>query len=1026
MKDKLVNQLNIAKKVLFDIRERKRLEEERRRQEEERRRVEAELAAERKRKEEEMRQMDEEQRRIAEEEMKAAEEKRRQELREAEEQKRKELEERRMAEYLERKAAAEEARQKHIEAGGDPEDPKFTIPEPPPPLPENNYNADDFIVIAPTIGGGFSEEKGGGFSFGGGTAGGMDDYLSLVPGGSTDGQPLASADTVTGDIVDGARKFYLFYNFYIHFLDAIDVYGSSRPSPTKTRNRKIAGIFFLVVGIVLLILAGLSLKYAEDKITSELATILPIRNSNLKYFNTQESTMKFYFWDYDNLASAVAGNPLSVKQTDPVEVKKTAHWYNVSFFDNSGTKSVRFMKRSVYEFSDETAAKNAFVKVPALQYASSIGSSFPSGVSVRLRSTLSGLKSFYSVSFAQFVRGFSIPLYMKQLQSSYGANFSSAMKSWGKQESVTGVLPLTAPVPEAAVTYLIQDSSVFSLTKLSLDLSEGIGAWKSSSSKSAVVSALNTYGNGTALYETILQWITATSTSPTFESTYFTYVKSKLIDLSVIGSSDIAGVNSFSTLGLLQFAQSKLLSALSSTKYTYANQLSANSLFPTLPQSGVLELSGYIKQFQPTLVANTLSLVQTNNFFSTLTVESGDVLVSALWSSVNNGITTVNSKLASAGVTSQNMKSVASYLKSLIRFSYLKEAGFSGSVNVPPTSTSDRGLFVKASVYDILTNFADPNIKSGVTLSSLSYLPNPLLESYTSDEDHWEEHANEWTMMKTGRLNLSQAHEYFSIDGKTALRGVWKSEENVNGVRDWISAEPKHLDNPVHTYEIWDETLLRSVEYKKGSSSTLKNFQVFRYSPADTAFENQSVNPLNEKYYMSGPSGLMNLDAAVNGAPVWYSKPHFLDADASVTDAFVSGTFAPEESSHSSYVDVEPETGATFDRAERYQLNLRLSKVDWFTEPGYAGLFSANDYVYAPVFWFEEKSVIPEERATNFDQKINDVRRSGKGACAALAIFGIIFVLVGAYLVYRARKDKKAYFTSATKTPEVEVTEVAV
>jgi superfamily I DNA/RNA helicase len=30
MKDKLVNQINIAKKVLFDIRERKRLEEERR------------------------------------------------------------------------------------------------------------------------------------------------------------------------------------------------------------------------------------------------------------------------------------------------------------------------------------------------------------------------------------------------------------------------------------------------------------------------------------------------------------------------------------------------------------------------------------------------------------------------------------------------------------------------------------------------------------------------------------------------------------------------------------------------------------------------------------------------------------------------------------------------------------------------------------------------------------------------------------------------------------------------------------
>jgi hypothetical protein len=206
VKEKLVQQCNVAKKVLFDIRERKRLEEERRRQEEERKRLEAELAAERKRKEEEMRQMDEEQRRAAEEEMKAAEEKRRQELKEAEEQKRKELEERRMAEYLERKAAAEEARQKHIDGGGDPNDPAFAIPEPPPPLPVASYNADEFIVIAPSIGGGFSDEKDGGFSFAGSTGGGLDDYLSLVPGGTTDGQPaLGSADTVTGDI-DGGRK----------------------------------------------------------------------------------------------------------------------------------------------------------------------------------------------------------------------------------------------------------------------------------------------------------------------------------------------------------------------------------------------------------------------------------------------------------------------------------------------------------------------------------------------------------------------------------------------------------------------------------------------------------------------------------------------------------------------------------------------------------------------------------------------------------------------------------------------------
>jgi hypothetical protein len=545
------------------------------------------------------------------------------------------------------------------------------------------------------------------------------------------------------------------------------------------------------------------------------------------------------------------------------------------------------------------------------------------------------------------------------------------------------------------------------LLKRSLDTTSGIGAWLLGNQKSAIVTALESLesGKGAANYDAISSWINSTLSS-SFSSSYFSYVKSRLVSLNVISNVDIASVTSFKSLGLLQFAQAKILPVLSSNKYQYAREILGNNILPTAPQSGTLELSGSIKEFAPKLLTTTVSLSQAVAFFANLNSPTGEVLVSALWSSVSHGVTTVSSRLSSCGVTSDNMAAVASYLKSLVRFNYFKAAGFSSTVNVPPASNTDRGLFIRTSVYDLLSGLSDPNLKAGTTLSSESYLADTFLESYADDEEHWNEHAGEYTVLKTGR--------------------VWKSEENILGVRNWYSAEPKHLNEPVNAYEVWDDTLLRSVEYKKGGSSSLNNFDVYRYSPASSAFQNQSVNPLNEKYYMSGPSGLLNMDAATNGAPVWYSQPHFLYVDNDVTDSFIPGTFVPDESSHSSYVDIEPETGAAFKRANRYQLNLKLSKVDWFTEPGYSGLFSTSDDLYAPVMWFEESWNIPSARSTEFNDNINDVRRRGKGACAGLAIFGIIFVLVGAYLVYRARKDQKSMFTTSSKPAEIEAVEVAV
>ena len=61
-------------------------------------------------------------------------------------------------------------------------------------------------------------------------------------------------------------------------------------------------------------------------------------------------------------------------------------------------------------------------------------------------------------------------------------------------------------------------------------------------------------------------------------------------------------------------------------------------------------------------------------------------------------------------------------------------------------------------------------------------------------------------------------------------------------------------------------------------------------------------------FYPNGPNGVLNLTAVFEeNAPVFASKPHFLDADPSYLDHIMG--LNPEASLHDSYLDVEPITG---------------------------------------------------------------------------------------------------------------------
>lgn len=94
-----------------------------------------------------------------------------------------------------------------------------------------------------------------------------------------------------------------------------------------------------------------------------------------------------------------------------------------------------------------------------------------------------------------------------------------------------------------------------------------------------------------------------------------------------------------------------------------------------------------------------------------------------------------------------------------------------------------------------------------------------------------------------------------------------------------------------------------------------------RYGLQPKDLENATVNPSNAQFYNFAPSGMENTTAAF-GIPVFVSFPHFLHGDSRLVAA-VEG-LQPNEDTHDSIFDVEPQTGLPTLAHKRLQVNYQL------------------------------------------------------------------------------------------------------
>lgn len=82
------------------------------------------------------------------------------------------------------------------------------------------------------------------------------------------------------------------------------------------------------------------------------------------------------------------------------------------------------------------------------------------------------------------------------------------------------------------------------------------------------------------------------------------------------------------------------------------------------------------------------------------------------------------------------------------------------------------------------------------------------------------------------------------------------------------------------------------------------------------------------------------------GAPIYGSKPHFLDSDPMLVDNIIG--INPNRSLHDVYVNFELQSGTPLSAAKRLQFSIELMPIEEYE------MLSKVPKVLFPLFWVEE------------------------------------------------------------------------
>jgi hypothetical protein len=217
------------------------------------------------------------------------------------------------------------------------------------------------------------------------------------------------------------------------------------------------------------------------------------------------------------------------------------------------------------------------------------------------------------------------------------------------------------------------------------------------------------------------------------------------------------------------------------------------------------------------------------------------------------------------------------------------------------------------------------------------------------------------TVERTGKAALGELGEYVQFKGRTT-NDCWATDyaNQIRGTHG--DAFPPALTDS-STPVVYVDNLFRSSQLASGQGLTVQGIELLGFGLPDSDMKNASEIPENSQWYQFGPSGTLNLTRCQGGAPVFISKPHFLDGDSVYRDPF-SGVAPPSVELHDTVIGVEPLTGVVMSAHKRLQVNVKVAQ-DGMLYPGVA-----LEPLYWPVAWVDETGSISVGLAEQFKDKV--------------------------------------------------------
>jgi len=240
----------------------------------------------------------------------------------------------------------------------------------------------------------------------------------------------------------------------------------------------------------------------------------------------------------------------------------------------------------------------------------------------------------------------------------------------------------------------------------------------------------------------------------------------------------------------------------------------------------------------------------------------------------------------------------------------------------------------------------------------------------------------------TGKKDVKMAYWQVTYLGESQVQFFDPPQDVGGSDGTWFGQatfEPKDPESS-EPITLWSQDIARAVSMLYTKEYELKGIKVFRFTPdmdQETLTESTTYN--NPHDYLLNMRGYYGFDIVL-------SFPHFMAADAAITRDKLQG-MSPDEEMHTTFVDVEPITGAGLYGNLALQVNVYNPVGTQSTLNEWSAYLPKDTYY--PLYWVKIIKEINDDDAESFKDQVYGARDSGHVAGIVLFIIGAVMVVIG-------------------------------